>query len=387
MREIWVNIRGIDPLLFRDGRPFTNEEGALHARSLPLPLPGTIAGFLRSQMGERLGWDWNNQGPAMARAVPVAGPIPMIGDPVAIPACPARAGGRGADRVSVAIPAPADAVVCKREGEESPSIMPLRPVSLESGAGCDLPNGLLPLNVTGDVKPESGYQFWKADVLRQWLENATGEGAAVPEKIGGLETEERVHVGIRPETSTSDEGMLFTVEYRSFGERPTWSLLARIRPESDVVLRGVACLGGERRLTVVESPPDGDWARGLEPLRNALDGAKRVRMVLATPGLFDGGWKPGWLGDGLRGSPPGRPDVSLRLVSAAVPRRQPVSGWDYEKGGPKAVRWMAPAGSVYFLEVASGNAADLADGLWLEPVSDREQDRRDGYGLALWGLW
>lgn len=374
MAEMLVKIRGIDPLLFRDGRPFTNEEGALHARSLPLPLPGTLAGFLRSQVGQRLGWHWNNGGPAMARAIPVAGPIPMIGD-------------------SVAIPAPADAVAYKPEGDASPAIMPLRPVPLESGAGCDLPPGLQPLGVTGDAKPESGYQFWKADALMKWLLNATGEGAPVPEKIGGLETEERVHVGIRPETGTSDEGMLFTVQYRAFagrspeGARESWSLLARILTDAVSDLSGPGCLGGERRLAVVESSDRAAWPGCPPSLRVALAGARRVRMVLATPGLFEGGWKPGWLGQHLRGSPPGGSDVRLRLVSAAVPRRQPVSGWDYERGGPKVVRWMAPAGSVYFFEVESGSAAALADRLWLEPVSDGEQDRRDGYGLALWGLW
>ena len=110
-------------------------------------------------------------------------------------------------------------------------------------------------------------------------------------------------------------------------------------------------------------------------------------MVLATPALFDEGWKPGWA---RGGRPPGldaRDDISLQLVSACVPRWRPVSGWNFEAGKncAKAVRRLAPAGSVYFFE-ARGAASALAR-LWLKPVSDGDQDRRDGFGLALWGVW
>ena len=110
-------------------------------------------------------------------------------------------------------------------------------------------------------------------------------------------------------------------------------------------------------------------------------------MVLATPALFDEGWKPAWLHGGR---PPGlheRADVKLTLVSACVPRWRPISGWNFEAGkmGPKAARRLAPAGSVFFFE-ASGGTSALAN-LWLWPMSDLPQDRKDGFGLALWGDW
>jgi CRISPR-associated protein Cmr3 len=45
-----------------------------------------------------------------------------------------------------------------------------------------------------------------------------------------------------------------------------------------------------------------------------------------------------------------------------------------------------PAGSIYFFEVRQGDGAALAD-RWLQSVCDDEQDRRDGFGLAVWGTW
>lgn len=113
-------------------------------------------------------------------------------------------------------------------------------------------------------------------------------------------------------------------------------------------------------------------------------------MILATPALFANGWYPGWIG-GDKNPPregilPGT-DVRVRLVSAVVGRWQPLSGWCHEKGrtGPKPMRRMVPAGSVYFFEVVAGNF--VPDRVWLRSVCDEPQDRLDGFGLALWGGW
>ena len=163
-------------------------------------------------------------------------------------------------------------------------------------------------------------------------------------------------------------------------------------------------LGGERRLST--------WNAGVEQkgwtipskLLETLSKEpkpKRIRLVLATPAIFTQGWLPGWLkrsGEYLEGRPPGAPEnLRLRLVSACVDRWRPISGWSLEadsrgRRGPKAIRRLVPAGSVYFFKVEDGDAGKLAEKLWLEPVSDEsqdrlDQDRRDGFGLALWGVW
>jgi hypothetical protein len=45
---------------------------------------------------------------------------------------------------------------------------------------------------------------------------------------------------------------------------------------------------------------------------------------------------------------------------------------------------MVPAGSVYFFEVQGSPGVSVED-VWLKSASDGFQ--RDGYGLALWGIW
>ena len=63
------------------------------------------------------------------------------------------------------------------------------------------------------------------------------------------------------------------------------------------------------------------------------------------------------------------------------------SAWDAMVA--KRSRWTVPAGAVYFFEIVSkkGGGSILAEKGWLESVCDELQDRKDGYGLALWGVW
>jgi len=114
-------------------------------------------------------------------------------------------------------------------------------------------------------------------------------------------------------------------------------------------------------------------------------------MVLATPAVFSrDGWKPAWLNEQLIGSPPGS-DVTLQMVGVSIPHWRAVSGWSMadlpnQPRGPKPVKRMVPACGVYFFDVIEGPAGSLSR-LWLEAISDDEQDRRDGFGLAVWGIW
>ncbi|MCL6527932.1 MAG: type III-B CRISPR module-associated protein Cmr3 [Thermaceae bacterium] len=377
MPERVLEIHALSPLLFRDGRPFSAADGTeTAARSLNLPLPSTVAGFVRTQVGLAEGKGFSQEQLQNLHGLQVCGPLLALGN-------------------QVLLPAPRDAMVY-RGADGSPHVMKLLPFSPPDGAGCDLPKGLLPLQVTQDVKPESGYNFWTARDMERWLLDET----LVPENISGLPTETRVHVGMDREKGKAQEGQLFSVAYRplEMGSGPddyqTASLRVRLSLPNGQTPAPTGHLGGERRPVAVEVKPglSDYWFDCPESIKKRfaeLGKGARVRLVLATPALFEHGWKPGWIEKSDTGElhlPRGLARVRLKLVSAAVGRREPVSGWNLRQNQPKRVRWMAPAGSVYFFEVEDGNPADLLES-WLRPISDNEQDRKDGFGLALWGVW
>ena len=125
-------------------------------------------------------------------------------------------------------------------------------------------------------------------------------------------------------------------------------------------------------------------------------------MVLATPAIFEHGWRPRWLDETtLIGKPLGD-GPTLKLVGVCISRWRAVSGWSYaphaedegrrrvvpqDRPGPKAIRRMVPAGGVYFFEKVDGDPRILATNGWLKPVSDAPHDCRDGFGIAIWGTW
>lgn len=372
-------ISPIEPLLLRDGRPFSTDEGALDATLLSLPMPGTLAGFLRTLIGQLRGCSWTPDEVAALRDIRIAGPLLLKNE-------------------TVCFPAPADAVVLGGEqkkamsDEEQKKLMPLRPFEPQKG-GCDLRPGLLPLKVTEDGKPAPGYVYWTARDMFLWLANDTPKDF-LPENIGDFLRETRLHVAIDPNTYAAKEGMLYStqmVAYERMHENgkgcESWSFLVAAEVPQEENLCTVHTLGGERRLAAITDAPK-KWPDTCpNPIKEALRQTRQVRMVLATPAIFKEGWRPGWLNDELVGSPPGASGVVLRLKAAAVKRRLAVSGWEYRHQRAKQVRWLAPAGSVYFFEVEQGDPEQLVETLWLKPVSDKERDQNDGYGLALWGAW
>ena len=147
-------------------------------------------------------------------------------------------------------------------------------------------------------------------------------------------------------------------------------------------------VGGERRLAHLTLRED-DVFRCPESVRKAAGATPLLRMQLATPAVFAGGWLPGWLADG---APPFARDLGVKLTlrGVCIDRWRAVSGWSLEisSRGAKAIRRLVPAGGVYFFEAGGdGNHADFVEKAWLQPVCDDQQACRDGFGLALWGVW
>lgn len=389
-----ITVMPHDPLIVRDGRPFGVEKFGFgnKARSLDWPYPSVLAGGLRTLLGKMLAPEKerpfdNVNLLSRLKAISVAGPLPMVGR-------------------ELFLPAPHD-VVAYEQGQVRKS-MTLRPRSLHEGEGCDLPHpGLWPVEVTKDIKPAKMPAFWSRTCIISWLAQDDPADFEMTESLGAFPKEERVHVQINPETHTSAEGLLFSTQglaitafdipenkerrrNKQIGVRLA-VLVASDDPQVQSMiseLKALHPLGGERRLAEFESQEDGSSWQCPTVVSQALEGASAVRMVLAAPAIFSGGWLPGWLDSKtLEGTPPNC-NTRLRLRGACVERWRPISGWSLEKGqfGPKPLRRLVPVGSVYFFEVLSGSPKELAN-LWLKPVSDNEQDRTDGFGLSLWGVW
>ncbi|WP_337845330.1 type III-B CRISPR module-associated protein Cmr3 [Thermus sp.] len=347
-----------DPLIARDGRPFSAHPGA-QAKSLPFPLPQTLAGAYRRRRAEALGLSFPEAAEAV-KAWPIRGPLLAEED-----------GGR----FRLLGPRPLDAV---RLGERLLRLLPW-----EAEGGTNLPQGLLPLapeDLEARGKPGPLLPFWYWEALEAWL---LGQAPQPLLEHPGPAREVRFHVGLDPTHGVAREGFLFRTEGLEFahkdckeeGRPRTLALVLWVEEE----VEGVFPLGGERRLAFwrkggpgVPKPPEG--------LLEALLRHRAARALLLTPALFAEGWRP--RGGEIRGA---------RVVAAAVGRPLWVSGWDLQAGRPKPTRRAVPAGSVYFLrlpkEWGEAEIRGWLEAVWFQNASDEEQDRRDGFGLLAIGVW
>lgn len=367
-------IEPLAPLVFRSGKPFGAQAGADGAA---FPPPSSLAGLVRTLHAEQHGTPFSGA----LREIAVAGPLL------------ARRAAGGA--LTPLCPKPADAIYLK-EGEQ-PRVLRLRPAALPDGTGCDLPDGLLPLRMDErlDGKPLPGPQFWPLDALLAWGGGAGADFSDLQRRgEGALAAEERMHVSLDRVSQAADDGRLFQTGGLDLAPRRQgdgWQPHDLVFVgRADVALDGtLAIFGGERRLSRLHGGgAQRCWPAAPAGLEAQVRVTRGLRLTLATPAIFAGGYRPGWLDAGtLEGSPPGCPELRLRLRAAAVERWLPVSGWDLAKQKPRAMRKAAAPGAVYWFELLADPPAGFLDALWLAPLSDHPQDRRDGFGLCVPAPW
>lgn len=412
MTNTFLELTCRDPIIARDGRPFGVGQGN-RMRSLPWLLPSVVAGSFRTALVKAnldLDFSWNM--PERLLAVKVAGVFPTT-----------KAEVTGEE---LYLPAPNDCVWDESNGR----IHRVQPVEFDKGEGVDFPiNGPNPVRLTEDqakedFKAKSIPAWWPMEKYTEWLIHGD---TTRPAEWFGLSfltpaiQETREHVALDPGTGAAVEGQLFATtglnlthmqrfsvkESQAFKDRFTEIRLTARVTISDSAFDHVEHfkiwhpLGGERRLVHWQRHDAANMWQCPGKVRTALEKATRIRMILATPAIFEQGWKPGWLdADTLTGTPPIVGAPTLKLTGVSIQRWKAVSGWSLAKidnagrfnangkPGPKPIRRMVPAGGVYFFENVSGeSAAALAESGWLQPISDDPQDRNDGFGLAVWGTW
>lgn len=387
--EPWI-IEPREPLIVRDGRPFNPRPGAV-ASTLPFPFPSTTAGVARSQAGKKEGiFQVVGQDLDRLKKIQVRGPLLVEYDSVS-------------DTWRLLAPAPADALLLEEKDVLScTQQVPLKPFA---GGLFEPPTGHAELALAGPaayraIKPAPEQPaFWYWEMFSKWLSSPKAISTNLQrEKLGllPLKQEQRTHVAMEPGLKVGREGALFATRGLEFTGHPYGSTqkglnnLLRLALWLEVqsknttffpIQEGLASMGSERRVV--------HWHKSSlsfptcpETLAEQISGSGFCRLILLTPAFFQEGYLPdltSWSHAGIQPT----------LHGILVQRPQVVSGWDLDKRKAKATRRLAPSGSVFFLELDGTSAQRLAwmKHTWGRCVSDHEQDRLDGFGLAVVGNW
>jgi CRISPR-associated protein Cmr3 len=386
-----------DPLIARDGRPASTAQ----FRTVRFPFPSMLAGAVRTRLAAGDG-PFTLAGAALDELRQIAVHGPLL----------AELAGDGDEVAEWYAPAPRDLLWVPGD-DGGLALRRLVPRAPGPGRLVDsLPAaGLLPVFPPRGARPGKlppGLPaFWRWEELERWLCAPADRDGVDPDGLGApdLPTERRVHLALRPGERVGIDGAIFMTSGLRFLGRGNGRLAPRrfalglrcdggtVQGRPMALSARIAPLGGDRRLARW-FPAAQEWPALPAAVRASIVAERRARIVLLTPACFEGGAIPGWSEGGWPGGGP----VRAAVRAACVPRPDIVSGWDLAagngpgkpKGRPKPTRRLAPAGSVYFVELAGGTAEDIGrwcDAAWLAPVSDGAQDRRDGFGLAALGVW
>lgn len=399
----WI-IEPHDPIILRDGRPFDATPGA-RARTLPFPYPATLAGAVRSRAGRDAGGTFCA---AIDDVLQIGVRGPLL----------AQLADDSSDVVTQLVPAPADALLLGLEDQADAKsaavkvkVLQLVPLGVPAELHTAMPNGLLPVGPTSPDpnKPSKrAPRFWYWSQFEQWLlkpEQFSQLTQLASSELGlaGLKQNSRMHVVMDVDSGQRKgrEGGLFQTTGLEFtsadGHIPAQdsvhrlALLASVDADAELVRKlqpsgallsvGTDTLGGEGRIVVWRSSGTGLPACP-DALVTQIQRHMACRIILLTPAIFEQGYRPTWLLEPRHG-------VTVELKAVCNSGFEVVSGWDYAQRAPKPTRRVLRAGSVLYVCLHGEPDAIKAwvQAVWMQNISDAEQDRRDGFGLAAIGVW
>jgi len=398
---VWI-IEPHDPLIVRDGRPFGPDPDA-RAISLPFPFPSTTTGGVRTRAGQHKGiFELEDREKRQTqitnlKEISVRGPflVQLTPDNSSI------------EINKMLVPAPRDALLFAPQAsthKEMALIQHLVPLHLSEGAKTDFDQKDLllvgqPSSNYDERKPlEIAPNFWYWDTFIHWLLNPTyysgKEMALSTIGIRGLQSQQRTHVSIDAKKEVARDGMLFQTSGLEFtlpgnsehrlSDARQLALAVAVEARHDFSLHpGIASFGGERRIVMWRESRI-DLPSCPETLEQTIVTNKACRILLLTPACFEQGYIPTWLYEEAV-----RANVRLELQAIAIQRPQVVSGWDLDLKKPKTSRRLAPAGTVLFLSLQGSDKAikGWIRSVWMQCISDDEQDRKDGFGVVVVGTW
>lgn len=344
-----LQIEALDPLFFRDGRPFSLGEES-YAEGIFPPFPSTIRGCLRSLwISQRLsvpGADVKTLAKASDNVELTYLGLGIAGNPV--------------------YPVPFDLYLPAKNSPAAP--MDLVDKATFASSCPSIVSHLFKPNTDGKIESVTGHLL-DADKMEGYIRGDNLLNFETKRLSDFAIKEHKIGIGRENELHLTKEGLLFRLVANRFqDERNTeLNILVEVAgfdtknfPLSKFI---VTPLGGERRSAAAKSS---DFALPATP---TIKG-KFFKICLLTPALFDS-WYPIHLSDEFSG---------LRLVAASIGKPDSVGGWDVLNQRPKPMRRAAPAGSVYLFEAKDeAQANEIAQKYHTKSIC-QSTDNIDGFG-------
>jgi len=359
----------VDTWFFRESRPY-DSIGGTQLNSLFPPSARTVAGAVRSLIGEQVDVNWKafEKGDGTQHRLSPINLCEQIGDANQLGQLRLVGPYLLYDKQRL-YPVPLivlDGTIRDKKApyqQQSVRLRPGEPVECDLGK-VKLPK-LAPLSSQSktieNAKPIEN-AWLTAEDLGYVLAGDIPHSTMSQSKL--FDIEPRVGIALDRQKRTVKEGMLYQnqhIRVRHYLDLQIGLTVGGIEKALHPTQTGLVRFGGEGRLaevTVSDSLP------ATLPHPEKLNNTKNIFLTLLTPAHLDGHWLPNGFTeqrdkDGCqvwRGKLNG---VELTIISAVLGKSIREGGWDLANERPREVISLIPAGSVWFCRVESGNPADL----------------------------
>jgi len=356
-----IKIDALDTLFFRDGKPFTMGTETWGKGIFP-PYPSVVYGALRT-----LYFSYDVDALKYTSSFDESNPS----DPTKALTIKGFYIQRGYDLI---FPLPMDCVK-EKDIKEKNKLLLLKPQSMQGTSNCKT---AMVFRTGEDKKIENIEDGWTdSPTISEYLADNCNNMYCTRLSDFVL-SESKIGIGRDNKTRTAEDSMLYRIGMKRLKDV---SIVVDVEGLNLPVKSGLMKLGGEGRpvsFTVVE-----EIEKMAVPPPKLME--KKIKIYLATPGIFNNGWLPGGIDENtLEGS---INNIRLRLVTAAIGRPLYIGGFDMKKG-PKPMKRAVPAGSVYYFELLGDyDSKEVAKALHNKAISDNEAYRKQGFGIIYIGRW
>jgi CRISPR-associated protein Cmr3 len=335
----------LDTWFFREARPYDSIGGS-HLNTVFPPTARTMAGAIRTLIGDNQEIDWNEFNQGKTELSEQIGDSEQLGKLQLI-------GSYFLYEDERLYPMP---LTILKKDKQFTRLLPGNP------AECDLGKVYLPeleQTIEGAKPLENAWltatEFQK--ILQGKIENPDYK---LSEEL--YKTEPRVGIGLKKDSRTVEEGRLYQTNHIRFCEPSKLRIAVMVDgiDEKYHPKTGMIRLGGDGRFAQVNIDEDQNKKIKIDKLHKA----KQIFLTLITPANLQENWLPkGFTEDTdkdgtkiWRGNING---VELSIISAVLGKSIREGGWDLAKNKPREVTSLIPAGSVWFCRVESGNPNSL----------------------------
>jgi len=190
----------------------------------------------------------------------------------------------------------------------------------------------------------------------------------------------REGIALKSKQKNVEKSRLFTMQHLEFDNDPDepYGFVLEIHNNSiELGEPAYLRLGGDGKVAQMIRV-DINWGN-VDNIKEKIDSNKLFKVYIATPAIFELGWKSKAMHNGYFDEYPG---LEFELLTAAFGRSEMYGGYDIVANVPKVSFPAVPAGSVFYFKLKKGTADDVIAAFHQKCISDYRNKQGFGYSFV-----